>query len=588
MSSNCRWLWGAVLAASSLFVCAAGAQTREQINAVLDTKVPQFEVPAPARPATEVFDALSSTYNIPIIVDPGVTGDISYRVYGTTVRGLLNAICEPKGWHYEIRGSDGSAYLAILRFITKSYSIDYPQVDQQANSSASVSLSGGDTTGGLQNGNGSAVQVFQPTNNTANGQTGMQGMGNGAGASTVSLTATSKADFWERLEAGAKRYVSPEEILDVNRFAGAATLTGSLGTHALVENYITLTMRRVRRHASITLQSYRIEFNKEHAQGIDLNALKFELGKDLAHVGGTYQSPNINGQFTASGTGTVTGAGSGDFGSIAGTSLGGPTGQLIIGAGKLSMLVTALSKRGHVEITDTSFASALNNQMALIQVTRDLPFPTRSNTTLYNPGGITTPGIPPVATTNYSWQTVSFGNVLEVTPQISDTLVTTVVVAPSVTEFLGSVNAPDGSGSRPSTGTRRYRSTYVLPNHASTIIGAFMEVTKGKTSDGVPIVERIPIVGGLFRTDRDVDAHAEFLLVMTVDAEDGDVAPPTVVEMPIADQARRLGVSPDMQSELQKAQARQGVPVAAADAANAKPSTTSAKPGVQLIGSDGK
>jgi type II secretory pathway component GspD/PulD (secretin) len=398
------------------------------------------------------------------------------------------------------------------------------------------------------------------------------------------LTTTSKQNFWERFEADAKSYVQPDELLIVNRLGGIVQLTGSLRTHALLEDYINRLMARVRRHATITVRAIRVDINNSNALGVDLTAALQEIAGE-AHIGGSFTPVTIGGTApysTTSGTGTVTGAGSSNYGTIGNIAIGSPTVQTVVTAGKVSALVTALSKQGAVTVTDTTTAATLNNQMALIQVTQDLPFFARSNSTNYNPGGSTTTGVPPVETSNYTEQTVSFGSVLEVTPQISDDLVSTIVVAPSVTEFLGTVTSPDLSSTAPNTGTRRYRSTYVLRNHESAVIGAFMEGTKGKQTSGVPGISSIPIIGYMFKTTAGLSSRSEFIIVMTVDAEDGSVPQPRTLAMPLADQARRdLGgaISPELKDELDP-QPPQPKPVRGKKAAAVPPASK-----VELVGS---
>ena len=88
--------------------------------------------------------------------------------------------------------------------------------------------------------------------------------------------------------------------------------------------------------------------------------------------------------------------------------------------------------------------SALNNQTAFVQVSEDQPFFSRTSTTTINAGGVTQAGTQPIVNTNYSESTVSFGNVLEITVQISDDLTTKLSLSPAMTELKGTVTSPDG------------------------------------------------------------------------------------------------------------------------------------------------
>lgn len=527
-------------------ICAS-AQTRSTIQKALETPVSHFVVASP-RPVGDVFDTLSRSYGIPIIMDSDVSGEVSFRVTGTRLRGLLDAICRPHGWHYEIDGSEGDSYIIVHRFVTKVYSVDYLQLSQTMSSSASVNISASNS-----NNSGSSSSSYRRSGNSNNSE------GNGSGDSSVSLTSESEADFWGRFEEDAKAFVGKDERLVINRFAGLVQLTASLRTHAEVETYINQVMKRVRRSVVIAVRLVRVDLADSQKMGVDWSIAAFSIGKggNAPVVGGSFTG--INGE-TGSGTGSLTT----NLGDVGGVTLPGETFRAVIASGKVSALISALKEQGDVTVTNRSTVSALNNQMALMQISEDRPVFSKESQTTYNQA---TTGVTPTTETNYSKETISFGNVLEVTPQVDDQLVTTLSVSPTITDFRGNVTSPDGGSTAYNVGVKRYRSTVVLRNGETAILGGFIEETSGTTSRGVPFLSAIPGIGGLFRTDGKISRRSELAILISVEAEDPLLPSPRRVDLPAPDQS----LSPEVMRAISKDGIQGREPTAEKDEATGTP-----------------
>jgi hypothetical protein len=497
------------------------AQTRDDILRALDTPVAQFAVSSP-RPASEVLDAISRSWNIPIIMEGKVGGDVSFRVNGTRLRGVLDALCRPQGWSYEIEGSDEYAYLLIRRFVTRVYSVDYLQLKQTSSSTASVSLAGGSQSGGGYSGYGSYGNSTVNTNRVAGAgnSTGM-GMGgnSGSGESSISVSSDNTSDFWAKFEEDGKRLLeSGDERLVINQFAGLVQLTASLKTHAEFQTYLERVMTRVRRVAKVTVQIVRVDLNKSHKLGVDWDVASFTIG------GGDGKNRPVVGGIVSQTSDAIA--------EIAGKALGGSTFSGVIQSGKVSALISALSQQGNVSITSRSLVSTLNNQMALVQVSEDKPLFQKQSQTTFNAGSTGVGGYTPTTEVQYTQSNVSFGNVLEITPQIDDNLQTTLSVSPSLTEYRGSVTSPDNASTAFEIGVRRYRSTFTLKNGETAIIGGFIEETSGTETRGVPGLSKIPLLGRVFRTDGKVSGFSEMVILLTVEAENPDLSAPQDISLP--------------------------------------------------------
>jgi MSHA biogenesis protein MshL len=492
----------AILAAL-LFAAHARAQSTEFIAQLLERRVDDFAVQG--QDARTVLEGIGAAYQFPVVVDPDVQGSVTFEVHNATVGTVIEAICQPKGWSSEL---SGRGYLLIRRFVTRIYPVDYLQMTQTGSSSASINLS--ETAGGVAAGTMGALGAVGGTalQGVAAGQTGSSGTVSG-GSSTLSVSQQNDADFWGRLESDLKGMVGEGETLVVNRFAGLVQLRGSLRTHAVMESYLRRVLQRVGRQARISVKIVEVDLNNQSKAGIDWNVAGASIGR-IAHTA-----------VTLAGAATATG-GVAQVGSI---TLNPDTFTGTISAGGVQAAISALSEQGTVHVESKPEVSALNNQTAFVQVSEDQPFFSRTSTTTINAGGVTQAGTQPIVNTNYSESTVSFGNVLEITVQISDDLTTKLSLSPAMTELKGTVTSPDGQETAPITDTKRARTTVTLRNHETAVVGGFITETVANDKRGIPVLSSVPILGNAFTTAEKARTRTELVFLVTVNAEE----PPALV-----------------------------------------------------------
>jgi MSHA biogenesis protein MshL len=488
---------GALLAAGIL-TNSAVCQTRSVISEILKREVTDFDVQS--QEARAVLEGIGAGYHFPIVVDPDIQGTVSFEIHNATVKTVLEAICQPKGWSYSI-SNDG--YLQVRRFVTRIYPVDYLQMTQTGSSSASINLSesaGNNSTGAFSGPTGSQTSIGTTASATGAGTSGATS----GGTSTLSVTQQNDADFWGRLESDLHGMVGDGESLLVNRFAGLVQLRGSLRTHAIVEGYLRRVLQRVGRQARISVRVVEVDLNDQSKAGIDWSA----VGATIGHLANT----TIAVSNVASSTSSISQVGS--------ISLNPSTFSGTISAGNVQATINALAEQGTVRVESKPEVSALNNQTAFIQVSEDQPFFSRTSTTTINAGGVTEAGTQPIVNTNYSESTVSFGNVLEITVQISDDLTTELSLSPALTELKGTVTSPDGQETAPITDTKRARTTVTLHNHETAVVGGFITETTATDKRGLPGISQIPVVGRAFTTVTTAKTRTELVFLVTVNAED--------------------------------------------------------------------
>jgi MSHA biogenesis protein MshL len=505
LSAATRYL-SVFLAALSVTASSDG-QSREIIAEMLDRNVSDFEVQG--QEARIVLEGIGAGYRFPVIVEPDVQGMVTFELHNGTVRTVLEAICQPRGWSYEV--SD-RGYLLVRRFVTKIYPVDYLQMTQTGSSSASINLSesaGGGTAGSLNGHNGgTSLSGISNAATAIPGLAGTPGSVSG-GSSTLSVSQQNDADFWGRLESDLKGMVGDGESLVINRFAGLIQLRGSLRTHAIMEGYLRRVLQRVGRQARISVKVIEVELNDQSKAGIDWNV----AGASLGRIANTALS--VTGASTATGAIAQVGSIALNPNAFSGT----------IGAGGVQATISALAEQGTVRVESKPEIAALNNQTAFVQVSEDQPFFSRTSTTTINAGGTTQAGTQPIVNTNYSESAVSFGNVLEITVQIADDLTTKLSLSPAMTELKGTVTSPDGQETAPITNTKRTRTTVTLRNHETAVVGGFITETVANDKRGIPVLSNVPILGGAFATAVKARTRTELVFLVTVNAEE----PPTLI-----------------------------------------------------------
>lgn len=488
------------LLALAAIVPHARAQGREQVDRALAMRIDEFS--AQGQEARLVIEGLGAAYRLPVIIDPDVQGAVTFDVHNATVGTVLDAVCQARGWSFE---ATDRGYLHVRRFVTRIYPVDYLQMTQTGSSSASVNLS--ESTAGALSGQNSSLplaQVQSPGSSLPGGVASASG-----GTSSLSVSQQNDADFWGRLESDLKAMVGEGETLLVNRFAGLVQLKGSMRTHGVVEAYLRRVLQRVGRQARISVKVVEVDLNDASKAGIDWSLAEAALGRvagtqlslaaassssvGIAQVGSVTLPPNVF-------TGTLA-------------------------AGRVQAAISALAEQGSVRVESKPEIAALNNQTAFVQVSEDEPFFSRTSTTTINAGGATQAGTQPIVNTNYSESTVSFGNVLEITVQIADDLTTKLSLSPAMTELKGTVTSPDGQETAPVTGTKRARTTLVLRNHETAVVGGFITETNGAQGRGLPVLSGIPLIGRAFATNAKVKSRTELVFLVTVNAEN----PPPLV-----------------------------------------------------------
>jgi type IV pilus assembly protein PilQ len=159
---------------------------------------------------------------------------------------------------------------------------------------------------------------------------------------------------------------------------------------------------------------------------------------------------------------------------------------------RLDIALSALESQGQGQIISCPKVTTQNNQQAEIIQGRQIPVQTQANFTV---------------TTRY------FNAALELraTPQITaeGTIIMNIDIQNNAADFANLVN-----GIPPIT-TQSAKTTVMVPDGGTTVIGGIYRIEDSTTRDRVPFLHQIPILGNLFKSFSRTKQNRELLIFIT-------------------------------------------------------------------------
>jgi general secretion pathway protein D len=199
--------------------------------------------------------------------------------------------------------------------------------------------------------------------------------------------------------------------------------------------------------------------------------------------------------------------------------------------GNLSASVTLLDSFGDVKVLSSPKLSVMNNQTATLKVVDNKIYFSISSqiTPGTNVGGILSQAVVNYTTTAIP---VAVGFTMNVTPEINDTDYVTINVRPTITRIIGYVNDPNpnlaypcGTGVSncnitaivnkvPEIRTREMESIIRINSGQIAVLGGLMQDEINNVSDGIPLLDEIPVAGNLFKNRNDNKTKTELVIFL--------------------------------------------------------------------------
>ncbi|MFO1078648.1 MAG: hypothetical protein U1E73_13065 [Planctomycetota bacterium] len=394
-------------------------------------------------PIGDVLLALFRDSDINLIVAPDVQArECTFDIKHSTVEQAFEALLQSTDLGYEWDGD----FLRVSGRVKDTLYVDL--------------MTGGDTTAAAGNGGSGSSQ---PTGGSAS---------NGASAGT---------EFWSSLEQMLPKVLGDDATTVINRTASTVHVEGKPSGIARLREVIDTTARRVNRQVSLEARILEVRLGD-----------KFDLGVNWSLLPGLFHTNN-----------TGLGQGGGVVSQVA--SSGGTALTFgVLDSGNFSVFVDALQNQGQVRVLSSPRVSTMNNQLAQIGVTDQVPYITRE---VIDDQG--------VARTEYGVEFVDTGVTLNVRPMIGEDGILTVSITPQVREQTGTVVTPDGFVEVPVVSERSATTTVRVSDGQVIAIGGLRSTRKEEQRTGVPFLMDVPLLGQLFSNTVQSRTEVELMILLS-------------------------------------------------------------------------
>jgi general secretion pathway protein D len=173
----------------------------------------------------------------------------------------------------------------------------------------------------------------------------------------------------------------------------------------------------------------------------------------------------------------------------------------------LSAIVHLLDSTGRFHVISRPMVFTSNNKKAIIASGQEIPVPV---STLSNLTNTTATGTAAVAS-NIEFKKVALQ--LEVVPLINSEKEVSLDILQKIDSLTGQTTTVDGNAI-PTISTRYIRTNVAAPNCSTILLGGLIQNSVQTNKNGIPVLDRIPWVGSLFRNTKKNKLRTELVILM--------------------------------------------------------------------------
>ena len=451
--------------------------------------------------AQDLLFALARDAKLNIDIHPGISGNVTLNAVEQTLPQLLERISRQVSMRYELHGAN-LLVLPDAPFL-RAYEVDFVSASRNVKMQSQASTqfgaagaAGGAGGAGGGQGTGSTATIDIASNNQL-WDTLVQNirdiLGESAGAAGTAKPA-----------AGAGAAQGPTDVIG-NRESGVLYVRATSRQHERVQTFLDSVLSNVRRQVLIEATVAEVQLSNEYQRGIDWQRLRTGAGAVGTAGFGTGQSGVEFSQSSQSTPAAI------------------DTTAFILGGANVSRNFNAairlLESFGDVRVLSSPKVSVLNNQTALLRVTRDIVYftitPSTQPITIAG-GGSGTTNIQQSFTTTPN--VAAEGFMMSVLPQISDTETIILNVRPTIRRRVDDATDPNPALTTPNLipvfETRELDSMLRIQSGQTAVLGGLMQDSVESVEDTIPLINRIPFFGKLFAQERKVTRKTELVIFL--------------------------------------------------------------------------
>jgi MSHA biogenesis protein MshL len=470
----------------------------------------------------DLLFALARDAKLNVDIHNDISGTVTLNAIDQTLPQLLARIARQVDMRYEIEGQN----LSVMRDtpFLRSYKIDYLSAARNVKMSSlastqfasSNSASGAATTSGASTGATAQVdvtsenklwesivvnvkEILRETDKVLPAASAAQPAAAvaapAAGAAVPGLQAVAAAP------QASVNFIEAAAVI-ANRESGILYVRATSRQHEKVQEFLDQVLVGAKRQVLIEATVAEVQLNNQYQRGIDWQRLRSGAVTTGRPAFGTGSSGI---EFGQNSTGTPAAISSTAF------VLGGAITSL-----NFNFALTLLESFGDVKVLSSPKLSVLNNQTALLRVTRDIIYFSITPAAITVSGGSGSVTIPPSFTTTPL--VAAEGFMMSVLPQINEADTVVLNVRPTIRRRIGNATDPNPALVTPNLipifETREFDSVLRLQSGQVAVLGGLMQDQRSRTEDTIPGINAIPGLGELLEQRNESNTKTELVIFL--------------------------------------------------------------------------
>lgn len=460
-------------------------------------------------PARELLFALARDAKLQIDIDPSLTGLVTLNAVDQTLPQLLTRIARQVDMRYEMNGQN----LVIMRDtpFLRSYKVDYLSANRSVNMRSTASTQFGTNTGvqgSGSSGNTGATSTIEVTAQNNLWESIVQNVRQilretqriapapGAAANPAAPPPAGAAGAAPPPSAAAQPAYQEASAVIPNRETGVLFVRATSKQHERIQQFLDQVMAGAKRQVLIEATIAEVQLRNEYQRGIDWSRLS------SSGNGFTFSSPSVAPQ--------------------SGFNPPNPFQIGFLNAGRnLRVTLNLLEQFGDVRVLSSPKLSVLNNQTAILRVTRDIVYFTLTPST--TPVTIAaTAGAPPINAIAFTTtpNVAAEGFMMTVLPEISAADSIVLNVKPTIRRRVADATDPNPAlvgtvgNLIPVFETREFDSILRLQSGSTAVLAGLMQDQIQNTDTGIPGVRNIPLIGEALTNRADLTTKTELVIFL--------------------------------------------------------------------------